>query len=65
MFRWNLSRRFALPLFSLPLVRSKIVQFNEDLAVITALYHSGPFGENFVKLKEKNKMLFTAKVGPY
>ena len=40
----------------------------EDLAVFTALNHSGPFGENFVTLKKKLKkkniyiyMLFTGK----
>ena len=31
----------------------------EDLAVITALNHSGSFGTNFVKFKEK-KILFTS-----
>ena len=32
----------------------------EDLAVITALNHSGSFGENFVMFKEKKiKMLLT------
>ena len=32
----------------------------EDIAFITALNHSGPFGENFVMFKEKKvKMLFT------
>ena len=30
----------------------------EDLAVFTALNHSGSFGKNIVKLKKKN-MLFT------
>ena len=30
----------------------------KDLAVFTALNHSGSFGKNFVKLKKK-KMLFT------
>ena len=28
----------------------------EDLAVFTALNHSGPFGENFVKLVTKKKL---------
>ena len=28
-------------------------RFMEDLAVITALNHSGSFGENFVMFKEK------------
>ena len=27
----------------------------EDLAVFTALNHSGSFGKNFVKFKKKNK----------
>ena len=31
----------------------KIVQFMEDLAVFTALNHSGSFGKNFFKLKKK------------
>ena len=30
-----------------------MVQFTEDLAVITALNHSGSFGKNFVKFKGK------------
>ena len=30
----------------------------EDLAVVTALNHLGSFGKNFVKLKEKIKMLY-------
>ena len=34
---------------SVPFTRSKIVQFMEDLAVFTALNHSGSFGKNFVK----------------
>ena len=32
----------------------------EDPAVITALNHSGSFGRNLVKFKEKKKMLFTS-----
>ena len=35
------------------ITRSKIVQFKEDLAVITALNRSGSFGKNFAKLKKK------------
>ena len=31
----------------------KFVQFMEDIAFITALNHSGSFGENFVMFKEK------------
>ena len=46
----------------------------EDLAVFTALNHSGPFGENFVKLVkkkiEKKKyiyiyVIYWLRVGPY
>ena len=29
----------------------------EDLVVITAINHSGSFGENFIKFKEKNKIV--------
>ena len=29
----------------------------EDLVVITALNHSGSFGENFIKFKEKSKIV--------
>ena len=32
----------------------------EDLVVITALNHSGSFGENFIKLRKKIKLLFTS-----
>ena len=39
----------------------KVVQFLEDLDVITALNHSGSFGKNLVKFeKKKMKMLFTS-----
>ena len=39
----------------------KIIQFMVDLAVITALIHSGSLGKNFVKFMEKKfKMLFTS-----
>ena len=45
----------------------------EDLAVFTALNHSGPFGENFVKLVTKKKLkkniyiyvIYWLRVGPY
>ena len=33
---------------------ANIFQFYEDLAVITALIHSGYFGWNLVKLRKKN-----------
>ena len=33
-------------------IDNEIVQFMEDLAVFTVLNHSGPFGENFAKLKK-------------
>ena len=39
----------ALPLFSVPSIRSKNVQFREDLDVITALNHSVSFSKNFVE----------------
>ena len=43
------------------LMHSKVVQFLEDLDVITALNHSGSFGKNLVKFgKKKMKMLFTS-----
>ena len=32
----------------------------EDLAVITALNHFGSFRKNFIKFKDKKKMLFTS-----
>ena len=32
----------------------------EDLVVITALNHSGSFGENFIKFRKKIKLLFTS-----
>ena len=36
----------------------------EDLAVFTALNHSGSFGKNFVKFKKK-KFIYRLRVGPY
>ena len=36
----------------------------EDLAVTTALNHSGSFGKNFVKFKEKNKTSVLSTVSP-
>ena len=36
----------------------------EDLAVFTALYHSGSFGMNFVKLK-KIYVIYRLRVDPY
>ena len=41
-------------------MHSKVVQFLEDLDVITALNHSGSFGKNLVKFEKKMKMLFTS-----
>ena len=42
-------------------MHSKVVQFLEDLDVITALNHSGSFGNNLVNFeKKKMKMLFTS-----
>ena len=37
------------------LMHSKVVQFLEDLDVITALNHSGSFGNNLVKFEKKNE----------
>ena len=37
------------------LMHSKVVQFLEDLDVITALNHSGSFGKNLVKFEKKNE----------
>ena len=36
----------------------------EDLAVFTALNHSGSFGKNFVKFKKKY-VIYRLRVGPY
>ena len=36
----------------------------KDLAVFTAINHSGSLGKNFVKLK-KNKYIYRLRVGPY
>ena len=36
----------------------------EDLAVFTALNHSGSFGKNIVKFKKKN-VIYRLWVGPY
>ena len=44
---------------------SKIVQFMEDLAVFTALNHSGSFGKNFVKFKNNKCVIYRLRVGPY
>ena len=46
--------------FNYHFTHSKTVQFMEDLAVFTALNHSGSFGMNFVKLK-KNICYLPAK----
>ena len=52
--------------FNYRLLAKKIVQFIEDLAVFTALNHSGSFGKNFVKFKKKNKKCYPSTyVGPY
>ena len=37
----------------------------EDLAVITALNHSGSFGMNFVKFKKNKYVVYRLRVGPY
>ena len=37
----------------------------EDLAVFTALNHSGSFGKNFVKFKNNKYVIYRLWVGPY
>ena len=37
----------------------------EDLAVFTALNHSGSFGKNLVKFKKNEYIIYRLKVGPY
>ena len=44
-----------LSLLQLRFTRSKIVQFMENLAIITALNHQSSFGKYFVKFKRKKK----------
>ena len=44
---------------------SKTVQFMEDLAVFTALNHSGSFGKNFVKFQKNKYVIYRLRVGPY
>ena len=49
-----------LSLFQLPFTRSKIVQFMDELAVITAQNRQGSFGKYFVEFTRK-KLLFTSQ----
>ena len=37
----------------------------EDLAVFTALNHSGSFGKNLVKFKKNKYVIYRLRVGPY
>ena len=37
----------------------------EDLAVFTAISHSGSFGKNFVKFKNNKCVIYRLRVGPY
>ena len=37
----------------------------EDLAVFTALNHSGSFGKNFVKFQKNKYVIYRLRVGPY
>ena len=37
----------------------------EDLAVFTALNHSGSFGKNFVNFKKNKDVMYRLRVGPY
>ena len=36
----------------------------EDLAVFTALNHSGSFGKNLVKFKKNKYVIYRLRVGP-
>ena len=36
----------------------------EDLAVFTALNHSGSFGRNFFKFKKNEYVIYRLRVGP-
>ena len=55
---------YYLSLFQLPFTRSKIVQFMEDLSLITALNHKGSFGKHFIK-SQKKQCYLPPLVGPY
>ena len=44
--------------FNYHLLAPKTVQFMEELAVFTALKHSGSFGINFVKFEKNNINFF-------
>ena len=37
----------------------------DDLAVFTALNHSGSFGKNFFKFKKNKYAIYWLRVGPY
>ena len=37
----------------------------EDLAVFTALNHSGSFGKNLIKFKNNKNVIYRLRVGPY
>ena len=58
-------RKWKSYLFYLPFTRSKIVHFMEDLAVFTALNHSGSFEKNFVKFKKNVYDIYRLRCGPY
>ena len=53
MGRENLWRKLPLGL-NVPR-RRRIVQFMEDLEIVTAVNHSSSFGKDFIKFKGKNK----------
>ena len=42
-----------------------LINFMENLAVITALYHSGSFRDHLLSFRKKLKCYSPAKVGPY
>ena len=37
----------------------------EDIAIFTALNHSGSFGKNFYKFQKNKYVIYRLRVGPY
>ena len=50
--------------FKYHLLAQKFFQFMEDLALFTALNHSGSFGKNLFKFKQIY-VIYRLRVGPY
>ena len=61
----NVSKFVCFTSFLTTIYSLKIVQFMEDLAVFTALNHSGSFGKNFVKFKKNKYVIYRLRIGPY